>query len=70
MNAAVLDSVMVGVAVRLERGPISDAAALSEAYDSLIRDQAYLQAVEQATANEEAVRSRMALSIEAFAGVA
>ena len=69
VNAAVLDSVMVGVAVRLEAGAISDPQTLSVAYDSLIQNEDFLQAVERATADEDAVQSRMALSIEAFAGV-
>ena len=69
VNAAVLDSVMVGVAVRLEDGPIDEAAAMRDAYDSLVANEGFLSAVERATADEDSVRSRMALSIEAFAGV-
>ena len=69
VNAAVLDSVMVGVAVRLEQGDIDDAEAMREAYDSLLADDEFLLAVERATADEDSVRSRLALSIQAFAGV-
>ena len=70
VNAAVLDSVMIGVSQRLEQGPVTDQEALVEAYGSLIEDENYLHAVERATANEDSVQSRMSLSIEAFAGVA
>lgn len=37
LNAAVFDSVMVGLASRLRQGPIGDVRRLSEVYQALIR---------------------------------
>ena len=60
LNAAVFDSVMVGVAHRIsERGEISDYKGLKQAYDSLLSDPEYLATVERATADEESVRKRL-----------
>lgn len=69
MNAALCDAVMVGVAHRLKSGPITDQAALEQAFDTLIKDQIFIDAVARATADEERVRTRLNLSIKAFEGV-
>jgi len=67
VNAAVLDSVMVGVAVRLmEGGPIEDEQALKKRYEELLGDEDYVFAVERATSNVESVRTRIRLAREAF----
>jgi hypothetical protein len=67
VNAAVLDSVMVGVANRLRQGPITDPSSLADAYSELLRSDEYLGAVQRATADEESVRARLALAKAAFA---
>src|SRR6185436_17356802 len=41
LNAAVFDSVMVGLADRLSKGPVKDAAAVKRAYDRLVKRQTY-----------------------------
>jgi hypothetical protein len=69
VNAAVLDSVMIGVADRLAKGPIKDQAQLSMAYDALMKDERYLAAVQRATADEDSVRARLELSRQAFSQV-
>jgi hypothetical protein len=70
VNAAVLDSVMVGVASRLRRGkPIAVKAGLRKAYDDLLKTKSYLDSVEKSTADEESVKSRIKLAIEAFSKV-
>lgn len=66
-NAAVFDSVMVGLARRLAVSPITKPAQVQDAYSRLIANEDYLDAVSQATADESRVRSRMSMSIEAFA---
>ncbi len=69
LNAAVLDSVMVGVARRLEAGPVADLLRLADAYNLLISSNHYLETVESSTAGEESVKTRLALATEAFASV-
>jgi hypothetical protein len=69
LNAAVFDSVMVGLARRLDRGPITDGAVFKSAYDALMIDQAFLDACGRGTAGEERVKTRIELATAAFAGV-
>ncbi len=65
INAAVMDSVMVGIANRvMVQGPIRDFEALKSKYDRLLQDKDYLSAVESATSDEENVRKRLRLSKE------
>lgn len=69
INAAVLDSVMVGVASRLAQGPITSSEGLSTAYTELLANTEYLGATGRATADEESVKTRLRLAKEAFANV-
>jgi len=69
LNAAVLDSVMVGVAHRLQLRPVSDTQHLHQIYLSLLETEAYRAAVEKATADEENVRTRVNLAKEKFSEV-
>lgn len=68
-NAAVFDSVMVGLARRMAINPAIKSATVQEAYNRLISDEVYLDAVSQATADESRVRVRMSMATEAFAKV-
>ena len=69
LNAAVLDAVMVGTARRLQRGPVTNEAQYREAYESLLSNQAFLDACGRGTASEERVRTRLKLANDAFAAV-
>ncbi|MFC7893396.1 DUF262 domain-containing protein [Streptomyces sp. NPDC057381] len=69
LNAAVLDSVMVGVMRRLQAGEITDHAQLKAAYSDLMQDQEYREATTYSTAAEESVAERVQLATDAFAGV-
>jgi len=69
LNAAVFDSVMVGVSTRLAEGPISDQGQLAEAYKRLLESKEYMEATERATAREEPLKKRIGLAIDAFRGV-
>jgi len=69
LNAAVFDAVMVGVARRLDRGAIADSEALRSRYKNLIEDARFLAVTERATADEESVSKRLALSTAAFADI-
>jgi len=69
VNAAVVDSVMAGVARRLSRGPIKRQDQLAEHYDTLLKNQSYRGAVETGTSQEANVGTRFQLATEAFASV-
>jgi hypothetical protein len=59
VNAAVLDSVMTVVSEGVESGTLRPVADLPQAYEQLIIDPQYRQAVERATAREEQVATRL-----------
>ena len=65
VNAAVLDSIMVGVARRLERGDIRH--SLTTIHSKLLENTEYLDLVSGSTSDRENVLNRIRLSIEAFA---
>jgi hypothetical protein len=70
VNAAVLDSVMVGVARRLQNGaPIAAKERMSEKYDQLITDKVYLNAVVKSTADVANVETRLEQAIRVFSKV-
>ena len=69
ISAAVYDAVMVGVARRLERGPIENCEAVQKKYDALLKNKAFVDATETGTASEENVSQRIRLATEAFAEV-
>jgi hypothetical protein len=70
VNAAVLDSVMVGIATRLAKSPITQPEDLKKAYSALLATPKYVEATTRATADEENVRQRLAFARDAFANVA
>lgn len=67
VNAAAVDSIMVGVARRLEQGDISDKKAMQRAYKDLLKLPEYLSAIQSGTAEETSVRRRLELTTNAFA---
>jgi Protein of unknown function DUF262 len=69
INAAVLDSVMVGVAARLSAGPIAHGPDLAVAYDQLLNDSNFIHSTVRSTADEESVRSRLELAKSTFSTV-
>ncbi|SRR6266567_886278 len=66
LNAAVFDSIMVGLARRLRQGPLSDLGAFKAKYGELLGNQEFLDACGRGTAGEERVKTRIGLSTEAF----
>ena len=66
LNAAVFDSVMVGVAKRLELGPIKKIAKISTAYDELLKNSKYMDAISRATSDELNVSKRLQEAISTF----
>lgn len=69
LNAAVFDSVMLGVARRASAGPVTNTDMVVQKYAELLEDETFLHATETATTDEESVRRRLALAIEKFASV-
>lgn len=69
-NAAVFDSISVGLARRLSRGPIKDVPEIKKRYEALLKNAKFVSAYERATAREENVSTRTQLATEAFADVA
>ena len=66
LNAAYFDSIMVAVAKRLEKGDINNRKDFQYAYRQLIENPDYISATETATTDEENVRKRLELAIQAF----
>jgi hypothetical protein len=69
LNAAIFDSVMIGVSRRLDQGEIQSPRGLRDAYDRLLSRPTYIQAYERATARTDNVKARISLAVEAFANV-
>jgi hypothetical protein len=69
LNAAVFDSVMIGVARRLARGKISQPDQIKSAYKRLVGEKDYLSTVSGGTADKPFVEKRMELATAAFANV-
>lgn len=69
LNAAVLDSVMVGICHRLKQGKITDCLMLQQRYDTLLSNEAYLDFIQQGTGDTERLKQRIAMAIDAFKDV-
>ena len=69
VNAAVIDSVMTGVAHRVSAGPIKRPEQLVEHYEGLLRNEGYRNAVETGTSQEANVQKRLELATKAFASI-
>lgn len=67
LNAAILDSVMVGVMKRVAEGNEIEDGSISAAYEVLLRNQNYLSVTNNSTAAEESVRDRLQIATDAFA---
>jgi len=66
LNAAVFDSVMVGIARRLESGEIKNYKALESTYENLLKESEYISLVKTATSDETNVKSRLEEATNAF----
>lgn len=69
-NAAVFDSISVGLARRLARGPIANLTEIKRRYETLLKDSKFTDSYARATAREENVQNRLSLATSAFADVA
>jgi hypothetical protein len=66
LNAAVFDTVMPTVAMKLQAGGMTE-EELKRAYDELLSDLEFMRATERATSDEEAVRTRRRIAAQKFA---
>lgn len=66
-NAAVFDSVMIGIARRLASGSIPRDTTVKDRYRALLRDNSFIDATSRATADEETLAERLNLATDAFA---
>lgn len=64
VNAALCDSLLVGVARRLERGPVQ--SSLREQYDNLLHNEKFVTSISKGTSQNENVRRRIQLSTCTF----
>ena len=69
VNAAVVDSLMTGLARRITEGPISDSSQVAQEYAELMKNKSYRGAVETGTSQESNVATRLELATKAFANV-
>lgn len=68
LNAAVFDSMAVGLARRIarDRGDVIDAADVTQVHNNLLRDEGYRESIAGGTAQSLSVEVRMRKAIEAF----
>jgi len=69
LNAAVYDSVMVGIAKRLSEGDIKHLQGVRRQYRALLKNDIFIDATETATTDDENVKRRLKLATDAFANV-
>jgi uncharacterized protein with ParB-like and HNH nuclease domain len=69
LNAAVFDSIMVGLAKRLKHGTLKNLKQFTAAYARLLSDKKYIPAIKTNTADETNVSLRIQKATEAFAGL-
>lgn len=66
LNVAAYDSIMVGIAKRLEKGPITSVEKAKQSYKKLIGNEKYLKAIRIGTSDEETVKTRFSMAEDAF----
>lgn len=68
VNVALAEAVMVGLMRRLEAGaPTPSSAGIVKAFSELVGDGAFVDSITRATADEENVKTRLAVSTKMFA---
>ncbi|MGH2613410.1 MAG: DUF262 domain-containing protein [Rhabdochlamydiaceae bacterium] len=66
LSAAIFDSVMIGIARRLEKDRIHDPQGLKKIYDQLLANVEFTDAIENHTSDAEKVSKRIELATKAF----
>lgn len=70
INAAVFDSIMVGLAKRLAKGKIQNEGLIRDAYNQLTSNKEFLDVTSKSTSNEASVGTRLRLATKAFESLA
>ena len=70
INAAIFDSVMVGLCSRMKSGPIKDTASVKAAYSDLLSKSEFMASVSRSTADVRFVATRIKMATETFAKLA
>jgi hypothetical protein len=70
INAALVDSLMCGIANRISTRPFTSLDELKPAYDKLVSNEEYLSSIARATADEDRVQKRLYLAKAAFSELA
>ena len=65
-NAAVFDAILIGVARRLNKGPIGDPVSLAQAYKEVLANTDFQQWTSRSTADDETVKKRLQKSTDTF----
>ena len=69
LNAAVFDSMLVGIARRLESGPIRNLERVKAVHDELVRNVDYVELYTSATTDEKNIERRIDIATRAFADI-
>jgi hypothetical protein len=69
VNAALTEAILVGLARRLDAGTEPSGHDVSQAVSHVLQDADLQGAIARATADEESVRTRLALASQAFAQI-
>jgi hypothetical protein len=69
INAALFDSIMIGVAKRFEKGNFLDEKDFIHAYDKLMKDTSFTSLAKEGTADENTVRNRIRIAIDQFSSL-
>ena len=67
VNAALTEAVFIGLIRRLEAGDPPQAGEIQTALEKMLMDEGFITAISRATADEESVRTRLAVATQAFA---
>jgi len=69
LNAAAFDSIMVGIAKRLEQGPVHDFDQVKNMHDMLLQDISFSVLYTGSTTDESNVTQRIDIAVAAFADI-
>lgn len=69
LNAAIFDSVMIGVCRRMEVVDSINSERLKNQYQALLQNEEYLSFVSKSTASEKSVKGRIGIATEYFMGI-
>ncbi len=66
VHTAVFDSVMVATAMRLNKAPITNFESFRDAYETLLRNKKYLEAINTGTSDDNSIINRIKIAVKTF----